>query len=35
MLNWLLGLWRKINGWAHPRPARTPYYPSNLHGRHR
>jgi hypothetical protein len=36
MWNWLVRLWRKIDGWMHAR-AGTPkqYRPSNLHGRHR
>jgi hypothetical protein len=36
MWNWLVRLWRKIDGWMHSRAATPkPYRPSNLHGRHR
>ncbi len=35
MLNWLAGLWRKLNGWLHKDTATQAYHRSNLHGRHR
>jgi len=36
MLNWLLRLWRKIEGWVvHPRPDPKTYHLSNLHARRR
>jgi hypothetical protein len=36
MLNWLAGLWRKIDGWLHRSTvASDTYRRSNLHGRHR
>jgi hypothetical protein len=36
MLNWLVSLWYRVEGWWHPRQTVTnSYRPSNLHGRYR
>ena len=35
MLNWLLRLSRKVEGWVIKRPAPKTYHPSNLHARRR
>jgi hypothetical protein len=36
MLNWLVRLWHKIEGWAHGRQVLpNTYLPSNLHARRR
>lgn len=36
MLNWLVRMWHRIEGWMHPRQTvPNSYHPSNLHGRHR
>jgi len=35
MLNWLVGLWNKIERWMHRGKPSPSYHRSNLHGRHR
>jgi hypothetical protein len=35
MLNWLSGLWRRMNRWLHKEQMPQIYHRSNLHGRRR